>query len=211
MKKCSKCGEQKPEQEFYFNRRTQRRVAYCIACDKLMKKAYRETHRDQTAVANRRWQLANPDKVKATQQRWHLKHPGRGAELAKQWHRNNREKALAQGQARVKALKDVVYNAYGGYRCACCGEITEQFLSIDHINNDGANHRKGVNRRKMYHWLKKHGFPAGFQILCMNCNFGKARNNGVCPHQASEGSTTSRKAYTQAGGNAEPPAKQGKI
>jgi ABC-type uncharacterized transport system substrate-binding protein len=34
-----------------------------------------------------------------------------------------------------------------------------------------------------YKWLARNGYPSGFQILCMNCNHGKSRNGGVCPHQ----------------------------
>ena len=26
------------------------------------------------------------------------------------------------------------------------------------------------------------GFPANYQILCANCNWGKEMNGGVCPH-----------------------------
>jgi hypothetical protein len=30
----------------------------------------------------------------------------------------------------------------------------------------------------------KQGFPDGFQTLCFNCNVGKYKNGGVCPHQS---------------------------
>jgi hypothetical protein len=30
--------------------------------------------------------------------------------------------------------------------------------------------------------LRRNNYPEGFQILCMNCQFGKRMNNGVCPH-----------------------------
>jgi hypothetical protein len=93
-------------------------------------------------------------------------------------------------------LKEKVYAAYGGYICACCGETIKQFLTIDHINNDGCDHRRLLNGlhkpnrngrgsgKDLYLWLKRNNFPPGFQILCMNCNMGKARNNGVCPHKS---------------------------
>lgn len=109
---------------------------------------------------------------------------------------NNRELDRLRTRLHQAALKDEIYAAYGGYVCACCGETVRAFLSIDHVNNDGAEHRKVSDRRKLYWWLKKHGFPSGFQVLCMNCNFGKARNNGVCPHVIPEGSTTIAKAST---------------
>ena len=78
-----------------------------------------------------------------------------------------------------------VLDHYGRF-CACCGEITEQFLSLDHMNNDGASHRRqvrGHNGGTVYAWLVKNGFPEGFQILCYNCNFAKGRY-GICPHEA---------------------------
>jgi hypothetical protein len=31
-------------------------------------------------------------------------------------------------------------------------------------------------------WLVKNKFPGGFQVLCHNCNYAKARS-GRCPHQ----------------------------
>ena len=83
-----------------------------------------------------------------------------------------------------KRLKDEVYNVYGGYVCACCGETEKSFLSIDHMNNDGYAMRKiHGNSNSFYSWLKKNNFPTGFQILCMNCQFGKKNNHGICPHQ----------------------------
>ena len=45
-------------------------------------------------------------------------------------------------------------------------------LSLDHVNNDGHAHREEVGS-KMYSWVKSHGFPEGFQTLCMNHQFKK--------------------------------------
>jgi hypothetical protein len=82
--------------------------------------------------------------------------------------------------------------AYGGYVCACCGETEPLFLSIDHIECDGAEHRKklgkSANGSGFYRWLRDNKYPPGFQVLCMNCNHGRMRNGGLCPHQ--EGATT---------------------
>lgn len=52
-------------------------------------------------------------------------------------------------------------------------------LSLDHIDNDGAEDRKRrVGNHKgagswFYRILIKEGFPSGFQVLCMNCQFVK--------------------------------------
>jgi hypothetical protein len=85
-------------------------------------------------------------------------------------------------------IKDAVFGAYGGYVCACCGEMERAFLSIDHVFNDGADWRRSTLGSRLatgwqtYRWLFQHSFPAGFQVLCMNCNFGKRMNGGKCPH-----------------------------
>lgn len=79
--------------------------------------------------------------------------------------------------------------AYGG-ACVCCGEDREPFLVIDHVNGDGSAHRAIVRNGGgsksgggvwTYRWLKKNGWPEGFQVLCANCNMAKERPGG-CPH-----------------------------
>lgn len=83
-----------------------------------------------------------------------------------------------------RKFKDVVFQAYGGWVCKCCGETERAFLSIDHVSNDGYKMRAVHGHSStLYRWLRKNNFPSGFQVLCMNCNFGKRMNNGVCPHQ----------------------------
>ena len=72
--------------------------------------------------------------------------------------------------------------AYGG-ECACCGESIKEFLTIDHINGDGAKDRKirGVGHT-FYRWLRKNNWPQGrLQLLCWNCNCSKG-TRGYCPH-----------------------------
>lgn len=34
-----------------------------------------------------------------------------------------------------------------------------------------------------YGGSKKNHYPPEFQVLCINCQFGKKYNNGICPHQ----------------------------
>jgi len=89
-----------------------------------------------------------------------------------------------------KRVKLEALNAYGGPFCACCGESNVFFLTLDHINNDGAEHRKTMPAgSSTYRWLKNNGYPAGLRVLCYNCNCGRHANGGVCPHEL-EGATT---------------------
>lgn len=89
----------------------------------------------------------------------------------------------AYGKARNHEFKLRVFNAYGGVQCACCGESNHEYLTLDHVNNDGAAHRKELNGKPIYHWLCRNGFPPGFQVLCMNCNRSKHDYGGVCWHK----------------------------
>ena len=81
-------------------------------------------------------------------------------------------------------VKQACFVAYGN-QCVCCGETEIVFLTIDHIFNDGHNHRKELPKPHgvgFYNKLKKEGYPKDrFQLLCMNCNFAK-QIAGVCPH-----------------------------
>lgn len=86
---------------------------------------------------------------------------------------------------RLQQSQDIVYHRYGGYRCTCCGETIRQFLSLDHIHGDGNKHRKEIGGRmpQLYKWIIANDFPPIFQVLCLNCNIGRHRNGGICPHQ----------------------------
>ena len=79
------------------------------------------------------------------------------------------------------------YYSCGPPRCACCDERGWPFLSIDHINRNGAAHRREIGPSKkgyaIYCWLKKNNFPPGFQVLCHNCNMAREHWGGVCPHK----------------------------
>jgi hypothetical protein len=113
---------------------------------------------------------------------------------------------IEAGRARVSAYRKanpsevLVYNArwrrkfYGGLRaemigayggcCSCCGEREPIFLDLDHVHNDGkADRAEKGNGQRLLVWLKLNGWPRDrYQLLCSNCNQGKARNRGVCPH-----------------------------
>lgn len=94
-------------------------------------------------------------------------------EISRRWHKQ-----------RVETL----YAKYGGARCVCCGETIFEFLSLDHIDNNGAAHRReiGGSGSHLYAWIVRKNYPPGFQVLCYNCNAGRYRNGGICPHQSAK-------------------------
>lgn len=86
-------------------------------------------------------------------------------------------------------IRRAVFVAYGGPhpRCACCGEDRDVFLTLDHVDGDGHEHRRSLSASgrggsAVYYDLKARGFPQGIQVLCHNCNWAKHR--GICPHEA---------------------------
>jgi hypothetical protein len=89
-----------------------------------------------------------------------------------------REQLLEKKRKYAKAyklrLKQDVLDHYGR-ACSACGFDDYRALQIDHIENDGAAHRKALGGKsfsgwRFYEWLVKNDFPTGFQTLCANCN-----------------------------------------
>lgn len=115
------------------------------------------------------------------------------ADRTRQWKVDNREKHLARTKIANAKKRDKeregVLDAYGR-QCACCGEDREVFLVIDHIDGGGNEHRRSIgstrNKKnggsRTYEWLRRRGYPPGYQTLCANCNTAKERPGG-CPHQ----------------------------
>lgn len=102
--------------------------------------------------------------------------------------------ACLRVKKRHKELRlDVLSHYSGGTpRCQCpgCKCAIIEFLTIDHVDGNGAKHRKSLGQyrkngirqsgRAILYWLKQNNYPSGFQVLCMNCNFGKGIKR-FCP------------------------------
>ncbi len=93
-----------------------------------------------------------------------------------------RDKGYSSLKHREQKLRIDVFNMYGNV-CACCGETNLFFLEIDHVNNDGSVDRKKNGKSRVGFLTRVLKNLQLFQLLCSNCNQGKARNNGVCPHK----------------------------
>lgn len=89
-------------------------------------------------------------------------------------------------RGRVQHYRQMIYDHYGNV-CACCGETEPLFLTIDHMNG-----RAGEPSHGRTHTLRGttmlrqiiREWPDDIQILCFNCNSGRERNGGICPHKA---------------------------
>ena len=152
---------------------------------------YRHECKRCTRQRINRWWHSNPDAAKAIAKR---QYETRREELRTP---AARERINARVRTNRTLLRDRVYAAYGSI-CACCGEADPLFLTLDHVHNDGHRDRKGrgAGGFGLLYRLIREGFPATFQLLCFNCNLGRARNGGVCPHLDKEGSSTIPKGST---------------
>lgn len=116
-------------------------------------------------------------------------------EGASEWRRKQREKDperlkrwSRESAARVtKRLRAESVEAYGG-KCVCCGEKEPLFLHLDHVNNDGAAHRRelfgegrGGNSLATMRWAKNNNWPNILQLKCHNCGMAEGFY-GRCPH-----------------------------
>ncbi len=74
-------------------------------------------------------------------------------------------------------------------QCNCCGESCEKLLTLEHSFNDGKRDRErftknGKAKDRIWKEIIDAGFPEdrGYETLCYNCNFGRAKF-GECPHK----------------------------
>ena len=120
----------------------------------------------------------------AEYQRRYLAKPGikeKRAALNRSWIERNRERynqAKAEYRFSTK-VQAIAYYSNNTMACADCGYTADiDALCLDHINNDGAAHRKelgcssrnGVSGTTIYERLKANGWMDGLQVLCFNCN-----------------------------------------
>lgn len=151
---CNKCRRFLPSDSFGVNNFSKRGLNYaCLECMRRYIKGVRDKNREWWLQYSRRYYQEHKEARKEAKDKYNQK------------------------------LKDGVYEAYGGYKCVCCGETEPAFLTIDHINGCGRKLRKeqGFGNHFLF-WLREHNYPEGFQILCWNCNLGKHFNGGICPH-----------------------------
>jgi len=153
----------------------------CLGCEKIRVKnpkyrpailKYRVEHKDEIKKCQKEYRLNNLDKERKRNQDYSKSDAG------KKSRKNN-----------YNNLRYEIINHYsnGAMKCMCpgCNEDHLDFLTIDHINNNGSEHRReiGTGGTRLLKWILKNKFPSGFQILCMNCNFSKGKHGFCSKHR----------------------------
>lgn len=123
---------------------------------------------------------------------WELEHKKHRAEYArkriarikKETGRTTTDFARKNAKIKRDKIRESFITMYGGV-CSCCNESNMGFLTIEHVLG-----QKGVARGKRelstnaYKNALKEYRPDVYDVLCFNCNCGKSRNGGICPHRA---------------------------
>lgn len=96
----------------------------------------------------------------------------------KEWYRRNKERLAMANQEQRRRVLDL----YGG-RCECCGEDDFRFLTIGHVNRDGAQDRRDKRARgnSFYRVLLQEPRRDDLRVECWNCNMAHGLY-GSCPH-----------------------------
>jgi ribosomal protein L44E len=133
---------------------------------KIYDKGYRETHKKERLIYNRK----NAKKINMQQKSWRDRNPNKVEEYNKLKKVYNRK------------IKSEVLRHYSlDLKCQKCGFDNLDALTIDHINGGGREHRKKIGfGGSFYYWLRRNNYPEGFQVLCMNCQFIKRKKNKEC-------------------------------
>lgn len=129
--------------------------------------------------SQRRYRTANKDVLRERQRTYQRANVEARRLLNKNWIINNRARYNASKARYRFKLKCEVMRLYANpVKCVRCGFSVIDGLVLDHVNNDGAKHRResGISSRgnpgglRIYEHIRKNGKIDGLQVLCANCN-----------------------------------------
>ena len=164
---CRVCGKSGPADQFAPGRNK------CKPCHNAWHRDYFASspeQREKRKISSARWQKTNSG-LAATKEK-NLK-----------YYAAHREERVANVRVWCAKLWDGLLEKYGSV-CVCCGETQRLFLTIDHVNRNGAEDRaKHGGHRPLYYWMSQQPRLPDYQVLCYNCNCGRERNGGICPHE----------------------------
>lgn len=91
-------------------------------------------------------------------------------------HHSTVDHSSKSARSSLKIKEEVFKNYSPDLKCIQCGIQDLRVLTIDHINGSGRKHLESIGVKggqQFYRWIRKSGYPKGFQVLCFNCNCSK--------------------------------------
>lgn len=92
MKKCQKCTETKPLDEFHYIYSRQYYISSCKDCEKERKHALYIKNKERVQEQNKKYRSDNKESIKQAKHRYYLEHKDSISQKKKQWADNNRER-----------------------------------------------------------------------------------------------------------------------
>lgn len=132
--------------------------------------------------------LSDREKANIRAKLWFQNNKERRKKYIKQWSAKNVKLNRGYQKKYRMKLRQLAIAHYSNNKntCSCCRENHWEFLSLDHIDGGGAEHRRLLKVRgghNFYQWLKTNNYPKGYRVLCMNCNMSWG-SWGYCPHES---------------------------
>ncbi len=169
FKQCTQCKQTLPLTEFDKNSNHRDGLtSVCKKCIYISQKTYREKNQDKIQAYLKK----NKDRIKIRNKIYRENNREKRRAYSKLYDKNHKEYFKEQ----AKKIKIIILSHYsnGTMKCAICDWDDVRALTIDHINNNGAEERKKYGEGlTFYNWLIKNDFPIGYQVLCRNCNWIK--------------------------------------
>jgi len=150
FKKCNNCGEILSATEEYFRNKKERNDRYalyhiCKECESILKKEYRDSHKEEISIYNKTWHDSNIDVVRSLYERYYNNNKEYENKRTNKYYNNNKESIfklvkinIHKRKAKLKGL-DHSYNKdqweeckkYFNNKCAYCGK--EENLAQEHF------------------------------------------------------------------------------
>lgn len=162
MRICTNCKNTKPKSAFGKNEKMPDGIKHeCAQCSSKRHAEWYKKNRSSVQMKHTAYRSAHKKEIKKYKSAWML-HGGK--EKHRSWYVEYR---LA------KRLLVLGHYTGGTMRCQCpgCRVRGQQFLTIDHLEKDGSNHRKKVGHGVLFYlWIIRNRFPKYLRVLCWNCN-----------------------------------------
>lgn len=190
-KTCSKCGEEKLYVDFKPNKGyADGYHTWCRACLRIHANEWKRSNAEQlkeyipkARENNRQHKARNRERLRLEGLAYYHDNIEDRSAYSKRYTAEHPEIKRAAHVRRKEEYLAIVVAHYGG-GCYCCGESNPLFLTLDHINDDGAKERKTrKGGSQFYATVIREGFPTNLRLACWNCNCARYYRGGICPHQ----------------------------
>lgn len=182
---CTACGASKSPDDFRLRKKRGKTVrsTTCRPCERAYNRRYHERNRE--SILKKRRETIKPDRVcslclvfKPSQE--YRKRASRCRECQavddKNYHASRRDTRNNLAKERVRRIVSGVLDILGRH-CTGCGETEEEFLTVDHVNNDRQSERRPnslVWKADIISGVKD---LSDYRVLCRNCNEARQRLN----------------------------------